>query len=86
MESPTSDDKKEAKSPQSDTGSLCSCSASQKEVGASGASSPVTGDKGQSQPPGAGHMTGAESNKVVTVIMSSGNLFPQSLTFKSLKK
>lgn len=63
MESPTSDDKKEAKSPQSDTGSLCSCSASQGEVGASGASSPVTGDKGQSQPPGAGHMTGAESDK-----------------------
>nr|XP_022295152.1 oxidation resistance protein 1-like isoform X3 [Crassostrea virginica] len=63
MESPTSNDKKEAKSPQSDTGSLCSCSASQGEVGASGASSPVTDDKGQSQPPGAGHMTGAESDK-----------------------
>ena len=63
MESSTSDDKKEAKSPQSDTGSLCSCSASQGEVDASGASSPVTGDKGQSQPSGAGHMTGAESDK-----------------------
>ena len=33
------------------------------EVGASEASSPVTGDKGQSQPPGAGHMTSAEGDK-----------------------